>query len=104
MNEEELDRIVENYEAKLEVEKAPLSTTIGKQIVIYFVSFFLPPFGLVWAYKYLKVDDEKAKKIGLIAVILTIISLIINFWLLKAFFDGIPQLINSQVKPEDFNY
>ena len=104
MNEEDLDRIVANYEIKLEAQKTPLPTTAGKQIVIYLVSFFLPPFGLIWAFKYLKADDEKAKKIGLIAVVLTTLSLIINYWLLKVFFDSIPQLINSQMKIKDFNY
>lgn len=104
MNEEDLDRIVGNYEAKLAVEKASLSITVGKQVIIYLVSFFLPPFGLIWAFKYLKADDEKAKKIGWIAVALTIVSLIINFWLLKIFFDSIPRLIDSQMKIEDFNY
>lgn len=102
MNEEDLDRIVANYEASQEAQKASLSTTIGKQIVIYLISFFLPPFGLIWAFKYLKVDEEKAKKIGQIAVILTIISLFLNFWFLKAVFDSIPQLINSQMKLEDY--
>jgi hypothetical protein len=104
MNEEDLDRIVADYEVKLEDQKTPLSATVGRQIFIYLVSFFLPPFGLIWAFKYLKVDDEKAKKIGQIAIVLTIVSLIINFWFLKAVFDSVPQLINNQVKFEDFAY
>jgi hypothetical protein len=103
MNEEDLDLIVEKYEASQEAQKASLSTTIGKQIVIYLISFFLPPFGLIYAFKYLKADDEKAKRIGQITVILTIISLLLNFWLLKTVFDSVPQLINSQMKPEDYN-
>lgn len=86
------------------VEKTSLSTTVSKQIVIYLVSFFLPPFGLFLVFKYLRSDDEKAKKIGWIAVILTIVSLLITFWVSKAFMDNITQSINSQMRIEDFNY
>lgn len=102
MNEEDLNRIVANYEASQEAQKAPLSTTVGKQIIICLISFFLPPFGLVWAFKYLRSDDEKARKIGWIAVILTIVSLLLTFWASRAFFDNITQSINSQMKIEDF--
>lgn len=104
MNEEDLDRIVENYEATLEAEKAALSTTVVKQIVIYLVSFFLPPFGLFWVFKYLRSDDEKARKIGLIAVVLTLVSLILTLWISKNFIDNATQSINNQMKLEDFSY
>lgn len=102
MDEEDLDKIIQKHQASLDLEKTVLSVTVAKQIVIYLVSFFLPPFGLVWAFKYIKSDDEKAKKIGWIAVLLTTISLILIFWVSKAFIDNLTQSINNQMKIEDF--
>src|SRR5438552_17873142 len=56
----------------------PLSTSIGKQIGIYLLSFFVPPFGLWPAFKYLTQKEMKAKIVGLVAIILTILSLVIT--------------------------
>ena len=36
------------------IKEPPLSTTVARQILIYCVSFFLAPFGLGYAFKYLK--------------------------------------------------
>jgi hypothetical protein len=58
-----------------------MDKTIPKQIWVYFVSLFLPPFGLWYAWKYLKEGDYESRKIGIIAIILTIISVIITIWL-----------------------
>jgi len=77
--------------------KSP-SSTIVKQIVIYFVSLFLPPFGLWYAWKYLKAGDYKSKKIGAVAIILTIISIVVTLWLAGGFINSVYQsikIINS---------
>lgn len=60
------------------LSEPPLSTGIGKQIGIYALSFFVPPFGLLPAFRYLRQKDSKSKTIGLIAVFLTLISIIIT--------------------------
>lgn len=52
----------------------PITTSIEKQIGLYLLSFFLPPLGLVPGIKYLLQKDAKSKKIGSIAIILTVIS------------------------------
>ncbi|HSW87768.1 MAG TPA: zinc ribbon domain-containing protein [Candidatus Saccharimonadales bacterium] len=75
----------------------PVSTGIAKQTLVYLVSFFLPPFGLPWAYKYLKQPDQKSKIIGYIVIALTIISLIINIWLVVAFVKQTQQAINTDL-------
>lgn len=81
-----------------------LNTTGAKQIVIYLVSFFLPPFGLGWGFKYLKSNNGKAKKIGMVAILLTIISLTLAFWISKTFMDNLTKSINKEINLEDFNY
>ena len=66
----------------------PLATSIIKQIGVYALSFFLPPFGIFPAIKYIKQKNTKAKIIGLISIILTIISLIISYNILLSFFNN----------------
>ena len=51
-------------------------TSVLKQILIYFVSFFLAPFGLVYAFKYLKQSDKKSRIIGIISLMLTVFAII----------------------------
>ena len=55
-----------------------ISVTILTQLWIYGLSIFLPPLGLWPAFKYLKSSDDKAKMIGIIAVILTVIASIVT--------------------------
>ncbi|PIS22901.1 hypothetical protein COT49_02930 [candidate division WWE3 bacterium CG08_land_8_20_14_0_20_40_13] len=61
-----------------------LSTSLKKQIFMYLISFLLPPFGLGWAFKYIKNGDQKAKKIGWVIVAVTVISLAVNIVLFKS--------------------
>lgn len=72
-------------------------TTFSKQLWIYLVSFFLPPFGIWPAVKYLRQPDEKSKKIGLVAIFLTIISLLITVWLTMNFINSFNRQLNSQL-------
>jgi len=51
-------------------------TSILKQALIYFVSFFLAPFGLVYSFKYLKQPDKKSRMIGIISLMLTVFAII----------------------------
>ncbi len=73
----------------------PLDTTIYRQAMVYLVSFFLPPFGLWYAWKYLKQEDGKSKKIGWVAVVLTVISLVLTIWTAKLFMDAVNQQLQS---------
>ena len=59
------------------------STGIQKQIGLYLISFFLPPFGLIPAIKYLRQADSKSKIIGVIAMALTAISILVTIYLTK---------------------
>jgi len=63
------------------LKEPPVSTTVLRQIYIYSLSILLPPLGLWPAVKYLRQKDRKAKIIGIVAIILTIISSIITTYL-----------------------
>ena len=75
-------------------DKVP-SVSLSRQITVYSVSLFLPPFGFWYAWKYLKQSDYTSKIIGLMATILTIISTIITIRLTKGFIDSVNQSLKS---------
>jgi len=78
----------------------PVSTSIGKQIVVYLISLLLPPFGLPWAIRYLRQQDQKSKTIGYVVIALTVISIIVNIWLAYAFIQQTSQQINTDMNQE----
>jgi hypothetical protein len=73
----------------------PPPTSLSKQMVVYAVSFFLPPFGFWYAWMYFKEPDGKSKKIGAVAMILTIISIILSVWITEAFVNSVDQSLDS---------
>src|SRR3989344_8945537 len=65
------------------LKNGEFSTGIQKQIGVYLVSFFLPPFGLFPAIKYLRQANPKSKTIGAIALALTVVSILVTIYLTK---------------------
>ncbi len=56
--------------------------SVWTQIGIYFISVFLPPLGFWPGVKYFMKPNPQAKKIGIIAIVLTFLSSIITIWLI----------------------
>jgi hypothetical protein len=77
------------------VKPKPLGVSVWKQIVSYSVSLFLPPLGFWYVWKYLKQPDALSKKIGIINLILSIISIIVTIWLTQWSINSVNQSINS---------
>jgi uncharacterized OB-fold protein len=73
----------------------PPGTSVLKQIVVYLVSFFIAPFGLWYAWKYLKQEESKSKIIGIVAVALTLVSVSISIWAMAGLFSSISQALKS---------
>jgi hypothetical protein len=71
--------------------------TVIKQIGVYLLSIFLPPLGLWPGIRYLFSKDQKTKKVGTIAIILTIASTVITLWLSVAMFNNLTKNVNSQL-------
>jgi hypothetical protein len=69
-----------NCGKQLRAKKVPIS--IGQQVGLYLLSALLPPLGLWPGIKYLRKEDNKSKMVGLVAIILTILSLVISTALL----------------------
>ena len=73
----------------------PPATTVSRQIIVYLVSFIAAPFGLWYAWKYLRQDDNKSKKIGIVAIALTVISAAITIWTMAGLFNSLSPLLRS---------
>lgn len=76
----------------------PQSTDIGRQIVVYLVSIFLPPLGLWPGIKYLRQKDKRSKIVGAVAIFLTIASTVISIWLSAALIDQYTKELNNQMQ------
>ena len=81
-----------------EIMSKPPDTSIAKQILIYLVSFLFAPFGLGWAIKYMWSKDNKAKLVGFISLVLTILAISMVFVALNSvmsyyskMLDGLPR-------------
>lgn len=69
----------------------PTQTSTGRQIFVYTMSVLLPPIGFWYAWKYFKQPDKKAKTIGWVAIVLTIISIIANVWVMAGYLSQFKQ-------------
>jgi len=69
--------------------------SIWKQSWIFAVSFFLPPLGLIWVVKYIKSSEKIEKRIALIALFLTVLSLIISVWVGFGIIGSITQQVSQ---------
>ncbi len=88
------------YKALLEIQQqdALLKAKQG-YLKAYIFSFFIPPLGVYYFIKYFFVADTTGenRKAGLISLVLTIISLIISFWLFNLFFaSSAPKSSNNE--------
>jgi hypothetical protein len=78
-----------------QLREAPIVISIPKQILIYFVSFFLAPLGLGWGLKYIKYKDNKVKIVGIISIILTILAIVLMIGSFKYVMDQYTQMLNG---------
>ncbi|OGK08474.1 hypothetical protein A2767_03225 [Candidatus Roizmanbacteria bacterium RIFCSPHIGHO2_01_FULL_35_10] len=76
-----------------ELRIKPIS--FGRQIFIYTVSFFLAPLGLGWGIKYIRSKDNKVRLVGLIAIVLTLISVVLLIATFKNVMDQYSKLLNN---------
>lgn len=82
-----------------QLKNTPSDTSTLKKIVVYAVSLLLPPFGLWYAWKYLQTGDYESRKVGVIAIVLTILSIIVTFivtfWITADFMNSLFQSLNG---------
>ena len=85
------------------LKEKPPPTSVGAQIKIYAVSALLPPFGLIYVWRYLKQPDETSRRIGWVALILTIVMTIATLWLTFVAIDSFNRSVNAALGGGGFN-
>lgn len=79
------------------IRSRPLSTSLTSQIVLYLKTLLLPPFGLIWGYRYLRQSDTASKIVGLVTIIITAVETV---WLVEATVaavNTVQQQLNQQI-------
>lgn len=84
------------------LREKPFSTSVLSQIGIYLLSVLLPPLGLWPAFRYLRQKDEKAKIVGLVALVLTVLSTVVTLWLAIQIMVSVNKNINEQLNMYQF--
>ena len=80
------------------LKEPPISISFGRLAFVYLISFFLAPFGLVFAFKYLRQPDPKARTVGIVVIILTILAIALTILTANMFTRWEYQLINDLLK------
>lgn len=80
------------------LRQKPLSTSIYKQVWIYFVALAIPPFGLFSGIKYLRQKTYKENLVGLTSVILTVISIVASIWIALISINKIQTMVSGQLQ------
>lgn len=78
-----------------QLKEAPLSTSVFTQTTIYLVSILLPPLGLWPGIKYFRHSDPKAERVGMAAIVLTVLSTTITIWLTFQFLNVYLNTLNT---------
>lgn len=77
------------------LKEPPLSISVSTQLVVYLVSFFLPPLGLIYAYKYSRHGGTKERYIALTAVILTCLTIYFQYLFLAKAWENVSQTLQT---------
>ena len=59
-----------------ELHAKPKSVSLANQLAVYVGSLLLPPLGFVWGWRYLKQEGSESKRVGWVAIVLTVVSLV----------------------------
>jgi len=77
------------------LKEKPQAISALVQAGIYTLAIFVPPLGLWPGLKYLTKKGESAKRVGIIAIALTLISSILTIWAIFSLFSSYLNQMNS---------
>lgn len=80
----------------------PVSTDFWPLVWLFALSALFPPFGIGRTLRYIKADEEKAKMMGWISLIVTIFAFTLTIWITKRTMDNLNKQINSQLQNYNF--
>lgn len=79
------------------IKEMILSTSVRSQIWLYLTSIFLFPFGLGKTFRYIRLENSRAKIIGWVSLAITLTALLFGIWRINVLIQGIVQQLNQGV-------
>ncbi len=76
----------------------PPGTTLLDQIKLYTGSIVLAPMGIFWGLKYLRENDDKAKLVGVVAMILSGVTFILAVQYTMSFVNSLNVQMGQQLQ------
>ncbi len=86
----------------VKIRNPRLSVSFGAQAKAYLVSALFPPFGLWYAYRYMKNGDAQSKKIALAVVLVNLVFFFITLWLAGKMLDYANREVEQQLNAFTF--
>ena len=77
---------------QLEVEQ---NITLGKELLIYVMTFVFVPFGLIWFFKYIKSSDGVKKRIAYLTLTITVVATVITVAVTYSYVKSVQSYIQS---------
>lgn len=77
------------------LREKPEELSLFKKLSFYALAIFLPPLGLWPGIKYLEKKDPKARELGVITILLTLVSSFLVTWLIFKMFNNYISQINE---------
>src|SRR3990172_2516310 len=75
----------------------PPSTSLPQQLIVYLESIFLPPYGIIIGLLYLRQKENSSKVVGVVAIVLTLLSIIVFTKVTLNFIDTLNSQVNKQL-------
>lgn len=75
----------------------PLSTSATQQVLVYLKSIFLTPYGLIIGLRYLREKESRSKVVGLVAMVLSLVTMIVVMKLTFDLINNINEQVNTQM-------
>ncbi len=83
------------YNCGKNLHPVPLRTDAGTLIALFLKTILLPPFGILWGFKYLRQTDDKSKIVGIATMVITVIEIILVIQWTIGILNGVGGQINS---------
>ena len=78
-----------------DLKEKPATVSFAIQLGVYALAIFLPPLGLWPGIKYLSKKGSQAKRVGAIAIALTVITSVVTIWAIFSIFNNYISEINN---------
>lgn len=87
-----------------QVRIKPITISVGRQIVLYLVSIFLPPAALPFAIRYIRQQNKKTRIVGVVILCLVIGSIAFSLYAYAIFIQQFYSMYTQLGSSRTFGY